>query len=401
VAVREFRNLADADLAVPEAGCVVVGQNGHGKTSLIEAMLYPEVFRSFRGAVDRELVRFGTDGFHVQVAVEAGGSSVQTPQTPHGFHVQAAVEAGGSSVQTPQTPQWGAGGSGQVVVAAGYDARTRQKRVTVNGMQPERLAEAIGIVRGVVLSPTDVRLVAGAPRERRHYLDVMLSLTVKGYVEALAKYRRALRHRGKATPADVETWEHLLAVAGERIWAARRDWAAKWAGRWAEHCVAIGEGRGARSEGRGVSGEGPCLTYAPKTEGGAEALREALARSREKDLARGRTSVGPHRDELRLTLGGHELRAYGSAGQQRTAALALRLVEAEALRDATGEGATLCLDDAFAELDEGRSRRLGALIELMADAGTQIVAAVPKAADLPHVAQALPRWTINDGRIAA
>ncbi|MEK6610043.1 MAG: DNA replication and repair protein RecF, partial [Gemmatimonadota bacterium] len=142
--MRAFRNLDDADLEVPAEGCVLVGLNGHGKTSLIEAFLYCEVFRSFRGAGDRELVRFGSDGFFV------------------------ATDR----------------------VTAGFDARTRDKKVTVGGAEPVRMADAIGIIRGVVLSPGDVALVAGGPRERRRYLDVMLSLTVKGYVEALGQYRR-------------------------------------------------------------------------------------------------------------------------------------------------------------------------------------------------------------------
>ena len=366
--MRSFRNLADVDLELPDAGCVVVGPNGHGKTSLFEALLYGEIFRSYRGAGDRDLVRFGADG----------------------FRVECTVVRGGSSVQTPQTPQWSAGGSGQVVVAAGYDARTRAKKVTVDGAEPERLADAIGIVRGVVLSPTDVRLVAGAPRERRHYLDVLLAITVRGYVEQLATYRRALRHRVRSSAADVETWEHVLAESGAKVARTRQAWAERWAARYAQHCVAMGE-----------SGE-PELGYVTRVEGGnVHVLREALAGSREQDLARGRTSVGPHRDELRLTLDGRSLRTYGSAGQQRTAALALRLLEAETLRELTGEPATICLDDAFAELDEVRSRCLGLLIELLAGDGAQVIAAVPRESDVPEAMAALPRWRIRNGRVEA
>jgi DNA replication and repair protein RecF len=358
--VRSFRNLADADLELPDAGCVVVGPNGHGKTSLIEALLYGEIFRSHRGAGDRELVRFGADGFWVQVSVGAVGDS--------------------------RSP----GGSGQVRdVAVGYDARTRAKRVTVDGAEPERLSDAIGIVRGVVLSPTDVRLVAGAPRERRHFLDVLLAITVRGYVGELATYRRALRHRVRSSTADVETWEHVLAESGAKVTRSRRAWVERWAAGYARHCVAVGE-----------SGE-PALGYVSRVEGdGAEALREALAAGREKDQARGRTSVGPHRDELRLTLDGRSLRTFGSAGQQRTAALALRLLEAETLRELTGQPVTICLDDAFAELDEMRCRRLGALIERMAGDGSQVIAAVPREGEVPEVIGSLPRWGIRDGRIS-
>ncbi len=326
---------------------MIVGDNGHGKTSLIEALLYGEVFRSFRGAADRELVTFGADGFHVRAVT--GGQAV----------------------------------------AAGYDARTREKKVTVGGAPPARLAQAIGIVRGVVLSPADVRLVAGGPRERRQYLDVLLSLTARGYVEALTRYRRALPQRLRAG-AEAAAWERVLAENGEVIAVARRDWAGRWAGRYAEVCRAIGEAD---------DGGGPALAVVAKTEPTADAIAEALERGREKDRARGRTSAGPHRDELRLSLGGHDLRAYGSAGQQRTAALALRIVEAETLAGARDGGVTLCLDDAFAELDAARGRRLGGLIERMAAAGTQIVAAVPKRSDVPDVIASLRTHGIHGGRL--
>ncbi len=328
---------------------MIVGDNGHGKTSLIEALLYGEVFRSFRGAADRDLVAFGADGFHVRAVAD-----------------------------------------GQAV-AAGFDARTREKRVTVAGAAPERLSRAIGIVRGVVLSPGDVRLVAGGPRERRHYLDVLLSLTVRGYVEALTRYRRALPQRLRAA-AEAPAWERVLAENGEIIAAARHDWAARWAPRYAELCVAIGEEAG---------GDGPALAHVAKTEPTADAIAVALERSREKDRVRGRTSTGPHRDELRLSLGGRDLRTYGSAGQQRTAALALRMLEAESLAAARAGGVTLCLDDAFAELDAARSRRLGELIERMAASGTQIVAAVPKRSDVPDVIASLTTYGIRRGRVSS
>jgi len=344
--VRGFRNLADADLELPGPGCVVIGPNGHGKTSLLEALLYPQVFRSFRGAADRDMVRFGADGFHVEAQRDGGRR-----------------------------------------VAAGYDARTRHKRVTLDGAEPARLSEAIGVVRGVVLSPGDVALVSGGPRERRRYLDVLLSLTVRGYVEALSRYRRALAHRARAEGSGMGAFEEVAAEHGARVIAERRAWSERWAAAYAAHCRSIGEMQASR------------LAYQPRTDGGTDELRRALEAGRERDKALGRTGAGPHRDELRLTLDGRSLRAFGSAGQQRTAALALRLIETEAM-DASG-GALLCLDDAFAELDAERSSRLGALIEARARSGSRIVAAVPKEADIPDVIASLPRWTIETGRIAA
>ncbi len=400
--MRSFRNLADAAFEPPARGLVLVGPNGHGKTSLLEALLYPEVFRSFRGARDREVVRFGEDGFHV--AVEMDGSAAEH-----------------SDVARGQGPQWSPEASAPgTVVSAGYDARTGEKRVTLNGVVAPRLADAIGAVRGVVFSPSDVQLATGGAAVRRRYLDVLLSLTVPGYVETLAEYRRAVRHRSRVgagaagaagaaggaggAGTDVEDWEALVARAGARIAAARRGWVERWAPRYGEHCVAIGEASGTAGLGyasRGTESEGD--------------LAAALARSRERDLARGTTSVGPHRDDLRLLLGERSLATYGSAGQWRTAALALRLIEAETLAETDGRGGgraggrvggggglpAICLDDAFAELDEERSMRLGRLVEALASRGSQVFATVPREREMPEALSGLARWRVRRGHLEA
>jgi len=373
LSVRAFRNLGDADLELPPQGMVLVGPNGHGKTSVLEAALYLEVFRSFRGGRDRELVRFGEDGFRIEVATEAGGAERR-------------------EVAGRQVGPWLPDASRKTVVAAGFDARTGEKRVTLDGLRAERLADAIGVVRGVVLSPSDVGLATGGARVRRAFLDVLLSLAVPGYVGALGEYRRALRHRCHARGADVEDWEALLARAGAQVAAERRAWAERWAERYCGYCGEIGE--------RLESG----LRYASRATEGEDELAAALARSRERDLARGTTSVGPHRDDLQLLLGARPLGVYGSAGQWRTAALALRLVAADTLAALDGRAGgppVICLDDVFAELDAERSARLGALIEGLAARGSQVFATVPREGELPAAVSALPRWRIRDGAIEA
>jgi DNA replication and repair protein RecF len=368
--VRGFRNLADAELRLPLPGMVLIGPNGHGKTSLLEALLYGEVFRSFRGARDREMVRFGEDGFHVEVETETGRDG----------------EGGGGGHGDGEG--WPARSGRPRVVAAGYDIRTREKRVWVDGQVMDRKADAIGVVRGVVLCPDDVRLVADGARERRRYLDVLLSLAARGYVVALGEYRRALRRRCRATAADLPDWEALLARSGAKVAAVRRAWAGRWAARFGEHCRAIGETREVE------------LCYHTRSTGDEEELAEALERSREKDVARGVTSVGPHRDDLRLLLDGRELRTYGSAGQWRSAAMALRLIEAETLaEDGGGAMPVICLDDAFAELDAARGARLGALVDGLAERGSQVFATVPRDDGMPDAIGRLPRWRIGDGRI--
>jgi DNA replication and repair protein RecF len=138
---------------------------------------------------------------------------------------------------------------------------------------------------------------------------------------------------------------------------------------------------------------------AASTETPADALRDLLARERDRDAQRGFTSVGPHRDDLVVTLGGYDARTFGSAGQQRTAAIALRLLEARTLRAHRGRQPVLLLDDPFAELDRTRSAR--ALEVLVADEPGQIVLAVPREEEIPPEFGRLARWRISHGMIIA
>ena len=153
--LRDFRNLERIDLEVPADGIVVVGDNGHGKTNLLEAIYYLQTFRSVRGARDQDVVRFGADGFFVSATVEQ----------PHG-----------------------AGTSRSREIAVGYERATRNKRVRLDGQIVERLGSAVGTLSAAMFSPADVELVAGGPPARRRYLDIVLSLTVPGYLDALQRY---------------------------------------------------------------------------------------------------------------------------------------------------------------------------------------------------------------------
>ncbi len=328
------------DLTVPSEGVVVVGDNGHGKTNLLEAIYYLVLFRSFRGTADRDLVTFGEHGFHLDCALDNG---------------------------CPETRR----------VSAGFDLRSHKKRVTVDRADVQRLGEAIGSLRAVILSPADRVLVAGSPSFRRRYLDIVLSLTRRDYLEALRAYRRALKQRNAALRRgrlnDAAAFEAVLARTGTVISEVRETWVAAWRDRFIELVQMIGE--------EGV----PELEY----DGSTEPVDYEATRHR--DLERGMTLEGPHRDDLAIRLDGRRLGEVGSAGQQRTAAIALRLVESEAMEDPI----TL-LDDAFAELDDRRQEQLAVMFE-----GRQCLLAVPREADVPPRARGLPRWTMTRGTIAS
>lgn len=358
LATRDFRNLARLDLVVPDDGMVIVGENGHGKTNLLEAIHYLELFRSARGARDADLVRFGAEGFHIAATVDTGD-----------VHD----------------------------IAVGFVRTGKRKRVRLDGGDQERLSDAIGALPSVMLSPTDVELVAGTPAVRRRYLDVVLALTSRRYLHALQRYRGALARRnaalrdalrGARDERSVAVWEEPLAEHGAVLWTHRMAWVAEYAARFAQRCADIGEAASVSMRYEVPLAASPDLR---------EALQRALAEKRALDIRRGITHSGPHRDDLALAIDGRDMRTFGSAGQQRTAAIALRIVEAETLREGRGRTPVFLLDDPFAELDARRSSRI---VQLLAEAGIgQTILAVPRESDIPEELPRLERFRVVKGEV--
>ncbi len=346
--IRDFRNLASVDAALPPEGIVLLGDNGHGKTNLLEAIYYLVLFRSLRGAKDRELVRFDAAGFFV------GGTAAQR-------------------------------------ITAGFEVQGRRKKVTRDGADVARLSDAVGTVVAVALAPADRAIVAGGPAGRRRYLDIVLSLAVPGYIAALGAMRTALRQRNAALkrqrPQEALAFDRPLAAAAARV-ATMRD---EWTRRWSDHFHDIGARLGERGNAE--------LRYAIHNAESSDpaSLEQALAATIDRDLRRGVTTVGPHRDDLKLTLDGRDVRTYGSAGQQRTAAIALRLVEAATLTDARGAPPIGLYDDVFAELDADRQARLLTLIGEVLPG--QAIVAAPRESEVPRHLLDRPRWTMEGGRL--
>lgn len=347
--VRNLRNLVSLDLELPAEGAVIIGPNGHGKTSLLEAVYYLTIFRSFRGARDRDLVRFGEGGFFVA-------------------------------------------GEGRARVTAGYDASTGRKKVTVAGQMVSRLSDAIGVVHAVPFAPTDRELSSGGPSGRRRFLDVLLSLTETGYLQKLSAYRSALRQRNAALRggrADAaRAFDAPLARAAAFLWSARFRWVEDNRLRFSQLMKELGE-----TETAGMRYP-DCPSTSQETEG---SILQELAEHEERDLRRGTTTAGPHRHDLRLSLKGRSLRAFGSAGQQRTAAIALRLLEADTIGQRAGEPPLGLYDDVFAELDRSRQERLLDLVGRSL-AGQAIITA-PRESEVPPELMDRPRWTIERGRL--
>jgi DNA replication and repair protein RecF len=260
----------------------------------------------------------------------------------------------------------------------------------------------------VAFSPADVALVAGGPSERRRYLDVLLALSSPAYLTALQQYRAALSQRNAALKlaqreggrgqhgARVSVWEPALAEHGGVILAARQAFVQQQGERYAALCQAIGDRDAAELRYRVMGSYGQEVDRLdPLAQ--RDALANAFAQQRPNELRRGTTAVGPHRDDLQLLLGGHELRTFGSAGQQRSAAIALRLMELATLRDALGVTPLLLLDDPFAELDLPRAARVLGLLDA-AGVG-QLLLAVPRTDDIPAAFSGLERATMRDGQL--
>lgn len=362
LSIRDFRNLERVQLDFPVNGMLLVGENGQGKTNFLEAIYYLQLLRSMRGARDQDLVRFGAAGFHL-----------------------------GAHVTSDRVSE----------IGVGFERAGKRKRVRLDGVVCERLGDAVGALPVAMFSPADVELVAGGPSVRRRFLDIMLAVTSRGYLRALQRYRGALVRRNAAlrdaarAPAAraVDVWEEPLAEHGATLWVEREAWVESVSQRFAELASVIG-------------GDALSIRYAssaPPLEPG-EAPREALIRlfgqQRAADVRFGLTRYGPHRDDLLITIAGsdaahRELRVFGSAGQQRTAAIALRLLEAATLHERRGGAPLVLLDDPFAELDVPRTQRI---VDLLSESGLgQTILAVPRDSDVPGGMPRLQRFRIAAG----
>ncbi len=399
--LRHFRNLRNQELELPSEGVALIGDNAQGKSNFLEAIYYLETLRSFRGARDDQLVRFGEDVFRIVGTAESDAPGVGASEG----------DAAGDAAGDRETDDRG----GSTEIAAAFQKRGRKKKVTIDGQEAERLTDALGTLSAVIFSPADVDLVSGGPSERRRFLDIVLSLNESGYVKSLQDYRKILQRRNAALKAGAPTssvaaWEPGLVRSGAEVMTGRQRWVEAKREAFGDYYAAMSdEARAVMSYTPDVSIPGgagapaPAEGTAASTDEIADAFREALRDSADRERRRGVTLVGPHRDDVRLRLedegDGMDLRDYGSGGQRRTAALALKLVEAMTIREHRSRSPMILLDDVFAELDPGRSERVLELME-HEEVG-QVIITAPKDADVRIRRDRLPRWRIADGVIEA
>ncbi|WP_372667565.1 DNA replication/repair protein RecF [Amycolatopsis kentuckyensis] len=374
--VTDFRSWPQADLALDPGPTVLVGQNGRGKTNLLEAIGYVATLGSHRVATDAPLIRHGCERALVRVAVVNDDRELT---------VELEITNG------------------------------RANRARVNRGAVGRPRDVLGILRTVLFSPEDLALVRGDPSERRRFLDELLVLRAPRYAGVRADYEKVLKQRnallktagkrrtGREDPyalSTLEVWDDHLSVAGAELLAARLNLVADLGPYAAAAYMGVApDSRPAKISYKSSLGEALPETYGvpdgerAQPEVLKDVLLKALGEARKAELERGISLVGPHRDELELILGEAPAKGYASHGESWSFALALRLGSYELLRGEAGEP-VLLLDDVFAELDRKRRARLA---EVAASAEQVLVTAAVDE-DVPSEL-AGGRFVVADGEI--
>ncbi len=330
--IENFRNHERTTLQFGDRLNAILGNNGEGKTNIIEAISYLCLTRSFYAANDGITLQQGKERFALHGDFTGDGGIV-----------------------------WS--------VRVEYDKATQKKSVSVNGTVEDPLSSVIGKFPAVILSPEQNGITFGAPSERRRFMDMVISQSSKIYLEELLEYRRVLRQRNKllseakvqrrAPSGQIEAWNKGLVQRGAKIMQRRRD--------FLEAVLpAVRESYGQLAGTR----ERPGMTYVPSFAveewSGASSLetlfQKALETSRESETRIGSTLVGPHRDDVDLRVDGLELKHFASQGQHKTFLVALKMAEFGYLKEVRGETPMFLLDDVFSELDEQRGRQVVGIV---------------------------------------
>ncbi len=330
----DFRGYHRAELEVDPGVTVLAGGNAQGKTSLLEAVGWLARMSSFRGAPDSALVRVGAERAVVRAEIdraEAGPDS--RPQL-----IEAEIPVSG------------------------------RNRVLVNRSPLPRARDLLGTLRVTVFAPDDLRLVKGGPSERRSELDDVLVALSPRYDAVCSDYDRVLKHRNawlkswsrNDDPTTLDVWDDQLVRAGAELVRGRlkliERMAAPLGKAYAEVAGAAAAARGVSTEYEAAWAEG--RLDETRLDEVAPQLAAAVTASRNADLERRISLVGPHRDDWKLAVDGLDARRYASQGEQRSLAVALRLAGHAVVCDVVGEPPVLLLDDVFSELDEQRTAGL-------------------------------------------
>lgn len=355
---RGWRNLEDVDLSLGPRVTVFFGQNGQGKTNLLEGAYYAVAFRSFRTTSIADLIAWGKEAAEIQAVFNLRG-------------LERTL---------------------RVRVAVG------KKSTMLDGKAVRRDSDALDGASVVMFGPEDLRLLKDAGSERRRMLDRAVFAVRRSYYREALNFQRALKgrnsllRRGDFGPTLLESYDETLARSGAQIVVRRRELVAAVGPRFQAAFADIHGGQVAsmryRSDAR--------VEKASTEEEVYHALREGFVQDRERDGRRGFTAFGPQTDDLEVFLGDHLARDHGSQGQMRSLILALKIAELHHVGACNGEPPLLLLDDVASELDEERRGRLFETISAMA---CQTLITVTEREHLPSL-PGRTDWRVSLGRLS-
>jgi DNA replication and repair protein RecF len=337
--LRNFRNHTDTELEFKTATNVLLGENGQGKTNVLEALSYLCLTKSFYAANDSTVVQQGKEFFDVR----------GTLRLDHGTESQIRVM---------------------------YNGASNRRSYFIGKQEVETFSSVIGKYPIVILSPENSSITFGTPADRRKFVDMVISQSSKVYVDDMLEYRRTLRQRNKiltdaarkkmlttVDETNLAPWTESLVVRGAKIILKRAQFLQEFTPYVSNAYAGIVE-----------SGEVPAIAYEPQIACSPddsvaiieERYRHMLEEKRNDEIRTGLTLVGPHRDEIAFSLNGLHLRTFSSQGQHKTFLIGLKIAEFFYLKERCNETPVFLLDDVFSELDERRSTRLVGFIENLA-----------------------------------
>lgn len=348
--IRDFRNYPRLDLDFAPGFHLLLGDNAQGKTNLLEAIYLIATLRSFRGVGSAQMVRHGQKGYFI-------GSRI----------------VGQGEHQTRM--YWSA----------------RERSLSLNGRPVRKLTDYLGVLRTVVFCTEDLLLIKGPGRGRRRFLDLLLTQTYPGYLPLLQRYARALRSRNVllkqpgADPRALESFSRELVSAGQEIIRLRRDLVPK-----LSPLVRLAYRRISNDA------EEMRIEYVPSVK---QDFAVELAQSAARERTYRMTVIGPHRDEVQLLLKDRSAAQFGSEGQKRTLAIALKMAQAEYLTGIHGSPPVLLIDDVMGELDAKRRAGLLPLLERAQQARGQVFMTATEENWPRELAGQVQRWTVKAGAL--
>ena len=319
IELNNFRNYENLQISFDEGTNILFGDNAQGKTNILEAAYLSGTTKSHKGSKDKEMIRFGTNEAHLRTMVLKKGKQYQID-----MHLK----------------------------------HNRSKGIAVNKIPMKKASELFGILNIVFFSPEDLNIIKNGPSERRHFLDAELCQLDKIYLSDLSNYNKILNQRNKLLKDMVyrpelsdtlPVWDMQLIDTGKKIIRRREQFVKELNEIVHEIHYRISGGK-----------EELFLSYEPSVS--ADMMEQEIERVRQRDLKICQTSVGPHRDDLLFSIADVDIRKFGSQGQQRTAALSLKLAEIELVKKIKKEYPILLLDDVLSELDGKRQDHLLASI---------------------------------------